>query len=235
MKQLLLLTFSAVASEAMAQDTQCVPRARRDGRNYSEPTRDTRQVHWDHRAYRSASWRLWGRRNAIGSPPGGLVRSHTKGLRERLLASVGARTINTASAPHQGATLDFDDLQSAKNFRAVTTYGRSKPATSYLPANLHGACMAPASSRIVCILDLSRTRFADESGGLISRLAWLAKFFAISPAEGAQTIIYLAILAGGRQCDWKILSQVSSDHAVGTGVGRPCCFGIVLAQCGFGR
>jgi NAD(P)-dependent dehydrogenase (short-subunit alcohol dehydrogenase family) len=36
------------------------------------------------------------------------------------------------------------------------------------------------------------TRFADESGGLISRLAWLAKSFAISPAEGAQTIIYLA-------------------------------------------
>jgi hypothetical protein len=36
------------------------------------------------------------------------------------------------------------------------------------------------------------TRFADESGGLVSRLAWLAKFFAISPAEGAQTIIYLA-------------------------------------------
>jgi hypothetical protein len=36
------------------------------------------------------------------------------------------------------------------------------------------------------------TRFADESGGLISRFAWLAKFFAISPVEGAQTIIYLA-------------------------------------------
>ena len=36
------------------------------------------------------------------------------------------------------------------------------------------------------------TRFADESGGLISRMPWLAKFFAISPAGGAQTIIYLA-------------------------------------------
>jgi NAD(P)-dependent dehydrogenase (short-subunit alcohol dehydrogenase family) len=36
------------------------------------------------------------------------------------------------------------------------------------------------------------TRFADESGGLISRFAWFAKLFAISPAEGAQTIVYLA-------------------------------------------
>jgi NAD(P)-dependent dehydrogenase (short-subunit alcohol dehydrogenase family) len=34
----------------------------------------------------------------------------TEGLRARLLASGSARVINTASAAHQGATLDFDDL-----------------------------------------------------------------------------------------------------------------------------
>jgi hypothetical protein len=36
------------------------------------------------------------------------------------------------------------------------------------------------------------TRFADESGGLISRFAGLAKLLAISPEKGAETIIYLA-------------------------------------------
>src|SRR5580704_12620023 len=40
----------------------------------------------------------------------------TAGLRERLLASHPARIINTASAAHQGSTVDFDDLQSAKSF-----------------------------------------------------------------------------------------------------------------------
>jgi hypothetical protein len=35
-------------------------------------------------------------------------------------------------------------------------------------------------------------RFGDQSGGLLSRFVWLAKFFAISPVEGAETIIYLA-------------------------------------------
>src|ERR1700738_1716421 len=50
----------------------------------------------------------------------------TEGLRERLLAAGVARIINTASASHQGATLDFDDLQSARNFGAVKAYGRSK-------------------------------------------------------------------------------------------------------------
>ena len=116
----------------------------------------------------------------------------TEGLRERLLASGAARIINTASAAHQGATLDFDDLQSAKSFRAMRAYGRSKLCnilfTRELARRLHGTgvtanCLHPG---------FVATRFADESGGLISRLAWLAKFFAISPAEGAQTIIYLA-------------------------------------------
>ena len=36
------------------------------------------------------------------------------------------------------------------------------------------------------------THFGDQSGGLISHLVRLAKFFAKSPAEGAETMIYLA-------------------------------------------
>jgi NAD(P)-dependent dehydrogenase (short-subunit alcohol dehydrogenase family) len=116
----------------------------------------------------------------------------TEGLQQRLLASGGARIINTASAAHQRATLDFDDLQSAKSFRATRAYGRSKLCnilfTRELARRLQGTgvtanCLHPG---------FVATRFADESGGLISRFAWLAKLFAISPAEGAQTIIYLA-------------------------------------------
>src|ERR1700731_1876710 len=51
----------------------------------------------------------------------------TVGLRERLLASAPARIVSTASAAHQGARLDFDDLQLGRSFSAITTYGRSKP------------------------------------------------------------------------------------------------------------
>jgi NAD(P)-dependent dehydrogenase (short-subunit alcohol dehydrogenase family) len=113
-------------------------------------------------------------------------------LRERLLASGAPRIINTASAAHQRATLDFDDLQSANGFRATKAYNRSKLCnilfTRELARRLHGTgvtanCLHPG---------FVATRFADESGGLVSHLAWLAKFFAMSPAEGAQTIIYLA-------------------------------------------
>jgi NAD(P)-dependent dehydrogenase (short-subunit alcohol dehydrogenase family) len=67
----------------------------------------------------------------------------TEGLRERLLASGAARIVNTASAAHQGATLDLDDLQSAKSFRAMRPIAARSYATSCLRANLLGACMAP--------------------------------------------------------------------------------------------
>jgi len=116
----------------------------------------------------------------------------TEGLRERLLASTPARIINTASAAHQDATLDFDDLQSAKNFGAMKAYSRSKLCnilfTCELARRPHGTgvtanCLHPG---------FVATRFGDQSGGSISRLLWLAKFFAISPAEGAETIVYLA-------------------------------------------
>src|ERR1700736_4023903 len=43
----------------------------------------------------------------------------TEGLRERLLAYAPVRIVSTASAAHQGARLDFDDLQSAKGFGAA--------------------------------------------------------------------------------------------------------------------
>ena len=112
----------------------------------------------------------------------------TEGLRERLLASGGARIINTASAAHQGATLDFDDLQSAKNFRAMTAYGRSKLCNILFTRELARSLQGTGATANCLHPGFVATRFADESGGLISRFAWLAKFFAIC----AQTIIYLA-------------------------------------------
>ena len=123
----------------------------------------------------------------------------TAGLCERLLASGPARIINTASGAHQGATLNFDDLQSTKSFGARKVYGQSKLCnilfTRELARRLQGTgvtanCLHPG---------FVATRFGDQSGGLISRLVWFAKFFAISPAKGAETIIYLASSPDARE------------------------------------
>jgi len=116
----------------------------------------------------------------------------TLGLRERLLASGSARIINTASASHRRAKLDFEDLQSTKGFGAIKAYSRSKLCnilfTRELARRLHGTgvtanCLHPG---------FVATRIGDQNDALISHLVWLAKYFAISPAKGAETIVYLA-------------------------------------------
>ena len=116
----------------------------------------------------------------------------TEALRERLTASAPARIVTTASDAHHGAALDFDDLQSAKSFSATRAYNRSKLCnilfTRELARRLRGTgvtanCLHPG---------FVATRLGDESGGLISRLVWLAKFFALSPEQGAKTIVHLA-------------------------------------------
>jgi NAD(P)-dependent dehydrogenase (short-subunit alcohol dehydrogenase family) len=100
---------------------------------------------------------------------------------------VSARVVSTASAAHQGARLDFDDLQLAMSFSAMKAYGRSKLCnilfTRELARRLRGTgvtanCLHPG---------FVATCFADERG-LISRFAGLAKLLAISPEKGAETI-----------------------------------------------
>ncbi|MDR3506971.1 MAG: SDR family oxidoreductase [Caulobacteraceae bacterium] len=116
----------------------------------------------------------------------------TQGLRERLVATPGARVVSTASAAHQGARLDFDDLQSARNYRGFAVYGRSKLAnilfTRELSRRLEGTgvtanCLHPG---------FVATRFGDRSGGLVQAIMPLAKLFAVTPQQGGDTIIYLA-------------------------------------------
>src|SRR3989449_4639085 len=116
----------------------------------------------------------------------------THGLRERLVASAPARVVNTASAAHRRAKLDFDDLQSANGYRGFKVYGRSKLCnilyTRELARRLAGTgvtanCLHPG---------LVATRFGDQSGGLLSNVVRVAKVLAISPEEGADTLVYLA-------------------------------------------
>ncbi len=116
----------------------------------------------------------------------------TAALRETLAASAPARIVSTSSMAHQGMSLDFSDLQCARSFNGWKAYGRSKLAnilfTRELARRLAGTgvtanCLHPG---------FVATRFGDASGGWTSRLMPLMRKFAISPAEGADTIIHLA-------------------------------------------
>jgi NAD(P)-dependent dehydrogenase (short-subunit alcohol dehydrogenase family) len=116
----------------------------------------------------------------------------THGLRERLRTSAPARIVNVASDAHKGEKLDFNDLQSARNYRGLHVYGRSKLCnilfTRELARKLGGAGVTANSLHPGFVA----TRFGDQSGGILSLVVRAAKTFAISPEKGAETIIYLA-------------------------------------------
>ena len=113
-------------------------------------------------------------------------------LRERLAASAPARIVSTASDAHQGARLDFDDLQSARSYNGWKAYGRSKLANILLTRELARRLAGTGVTANCLHPGFVATRFGDSSGGWTSRLIPWAKMFAISPEQGADTIVYLA-------------------------------------------
>jgi NAD(P)-dependent dehydrogenase (short-subunit alcohol dehydrogenase family) len=110
----------------------------------------------------------------------------------RPILADGARIVSTASTAHTFARLDFDDLQSAKGYSAFRAYGLSKLCnilwTRELARRLEGStitanCLHPGGVN---------TGFGDNTKGLMSALFGLGKRFMLTPAQGADTLIYLA-------------------------------------------
>jgi NAD(P)-dependent dehydrogenase (short-subunit alcohol dehydrogenase family) len=115
----------------------------------------------------------------------------TLALRDRLAAS-GARVINTASDAHKGRKLDFNDLQSARAYSGFDIYGRSKLCNILFTSELARRWAGTPVTANSLHPGFVATRFGDESGGMLSRAVRVAKFAAISPEKGAETMVYLA-------------------------------------------
>jgi NAD(P)-dependent dehydrogenase (short-subunit alcohol dehydrogenase family) len=116
----------------------------------------------------------------------------THGLRECLVAASPARIVNTASGAHRGHSLDFDDLQMERRYRALTAYGRSKLAnilfTRELARRLAGTgvtanCLHPG---------FVATGLGQRGAGFFGTMVRLAMVFAGDPERGAKTIVHLA-------------------------------------------
>jgi NAD(P)-dependent dehydrogenase (short-subunit alcohol dehydrogenase family) len=116
----------------------------------------------------------------------------TELLLRRLAFSAPARIVNTSSAAHRRATLDLDDLQFARDYNGWKAYCRSKLCNILFTRELAGRLEGTGVTANCLHPGFVATRFADESGGLLSRFIGLAKIMAISPEAGADTIVYLA-------------------------------------------
>jgi NAD(P)-dependent dehydrogenase (short-subunit alcohol dehydrogenase family) len=132
----------------------------------------------------------------------------TEGLRERLLASGAARITNTASAAHQGATLDFDDLQFSKRFRAMNAYSCSKLCNILFTRR---TCSAPAWDPGDGELSTSRLR-----RDTLRRRKWrfnlahglACQVFRHIPRRRRSNDHLSRVIAKGGQCDREVFLQV---------------------------
>lgn len=114
-------------------------------------------------------------------------------LMPNLRAAESARIVNTASAAHRTLKLNFDNLQARKGYSGYPVYGRTKLCnilfTRELARRLAGVpvtanCLHPG---------FVATRFADNAEGVLgASFMFGKKIAAITPEEGAQTLIYLA-------------------------------------------
>jgi len=128
----------------------------------------------------------------------------TRGLRESLLACGQARVVNTSSDAHQVAALDMDDLQSAQAYQGglwqwlryggpgFKVYGRSKLCNILFTRELSRRLVGTGVTANCLHPGFVDTRFGDQSGGLLSFGIRVGKRFALSPQQGAETLVYLA-------------------------------------------
>ena len=105
----------------------------------------------------------------------------------------GSRIVSVASNAHRGAKLDFDDLQSRKGYIGFPVYARSKLCNILFNRELARRITGSGITANALHPGFVATRFGDNSGGLMRTVLKVAKpIGAISPEEGAKTIIWLA-------------------------------------------
>jgi NAD(P)-dependent dehydrogenase (short-subunit alcohol dehydrogenase family) len=117
----------------------------------------------------------------------------TRLLLDRLIASAPARVVTVASTAHQGARLDFDDLQGERGYNGQRAYGRSKLCNILFTYELARYLTGTGVTATTLHPGVVATGFGHEDGGTWMRIGLtLGKPFLRSPRKGAETSVYLA-------------------------------------------
>ncbi len=114
-------------------------------------------------------------------------------LLDRLKAGAPARVVTVSSGAQSAGRIDFDDLQSAHNYSGQRAYSQSKLAnimfTNELARRLEGTGVTASSVHPGVV----RTNFgAEDQAWLFTVVSKVVLPFLKTPAQGAQTSIYLA-------------------------------------------
>jgi retinol dehydrogenase 14 len=114
-------------------------------------------------------------------------------LLDRLKASAPARVVTVSSGEQARGRIEFDDLQGARDYSAQRAYSQSKLAnvmfTNELARRLQGTGVTANSLHPGVV----RTNFgAEDQAGFFAVIGGVVRPFLKTPAQGAQTSIYLA-------------------------------------------
>ena len=139
-------------------------------------------------------------------------------LLDILKASAPARIVNVSSDAHEGATIDFDNLQGEKHYAGMRAYGQSKLAnilfTYELARHLEGSGVTVNALHPGFIA----TGFARNNGIFYNFGMKVIGLFIRKPDQGAQTSIYLASspevegVSGKYFVDCKAVDSSSLSH-----------------------
>lgn len=113
-------------------------------------------------------------------------------LLDRLTASAPARVVNVSSDAHQGARMDLADLETRRGYSSFKAYSLSKMANILFTYELARRLAGKGVTVNALHPGFVATNFGLSNGGLFRPIFKLFQVAAISPAEGARTIVYLA-------------------------------------------
>ena len=116
-----------------------------------------------------------------------------------LLATPGSRVVNVSSMAHRFGSIDFDDLQSERKYKAWGAYGQSKLANLLFTFELQRRLAATNADTIAVAAHpgISNTNLTASTGGIAGRLAELTKpignLFSQSAQMGALPTLRAAV------------------------------------------
>lgn len=132
--------------------------------------------------------------------------------------SAPSRIITVSSRSHEGSSIDFDDLQGQRNYGigGGRAYGRSKLANVMFTYELARRLAGTGVTANAVHPGTVATHFGENNGGLMALGMRLFHRYALTPEEGADTIIYLASspeVAGITGLYWEKRQPVPSSRA----------------------
>ena len=118
-------------------------------------------------------------------------------LLDRIVATPGARIVSVASEAHRfGGALDFDDLQSARRYRGLAVYGRSKLCNILWTRELARRLAGSGVTANCCHPGGVATRLGQTDAAWTRLLSRVLGTLLLTPEQGARTSVYLATAPG---------------------------------------